>query len=74
MMPFTPYRAHFPPEISTDLQRAFDAAWVIADRKRGVIDEDEAKDIIAMRIVMAAQDGERDPERLKMHALAWFVP
>lgn len=38
-----------------------------------IIDEDVAKDIIARRIVMAAHDSERNPERLKMHELAWFT-
>ena len=75
-MPFTPYRSSFDPETLQVLQKAFDMAWAEAVALPGVkIDEQTTRELIAKRIVAAAQEnGERAPARLKRHALQALRP
>ena len=74
-MPFTPYKSSFDPETLQVLQEAFDMAMAdVLASQAGSIDEQQARDVIAKRIVTAAQEiGERDPERLKAYALEGFA-
>ena len=73
-MPFTPYLSTFDPETLQVLQKAFDMAWAEAVAEPN-IDEQKARDVIAKRIVAAArEDGERNPARLKRHALQALRP
>jgi hypothetical protein len=75
-MPFTPYKSSFDPETLQVLQEAFDMAMAdVLASQAGSIDEQQARDVIAKRIVNAAQErGERDPNRLKVYALQGFAP
>lgn len=73
-MPFEAHRSAFNPEDLKVLQEAFELAWndislvpIISS------DPDAARELLAQRIVAAAKElGERDPERLKRHALKAF--
>jgi hypothetical protein len=73
-MPFRPYQSTFDPETLQVLQDAFDEALAeVLASPNGSVDEQQARDLIAKRIVEAARDqGERDPQRLKQHALKGF--
>ncbi len=53
------------------LTRVFDAAWSDAQGMVGnnPLDAVEMRSTLAMRILAAANDGERDPVRLKLIAL-----
>jgi hypothetical protein len=74
-MPFTPYKSVIDPETLKALQEAFDQALAeVLASPDGSVDEQQARDVIAKRIVEVAQEqGERDPVRLKRHALQGFV-
>jgi hypothetical protein len=73
-MPFTPYRSTFGPETLSALQEAFDMAFTeVLAAPDPDMDEQVTRDLIAQRIVEAAQEhGERDPVRLKDYALQGF--
>jgi hypothetical protein len=75
-MPFTQYQSIFDPETLQILQEAFDMAWSeVATLPSVAIDVQSARDVIAKRIVTAAQEnGELNPSRLKTYALAGFNP
>jgi len=70
-MPFTPYQSSFDLDTLQILQNAFDQAWAEVAASPGVSgDEQAARNRIANRIVTAWRDqGERDPEQLKRHAV-----
>jgi hypothetical protein len=72
-MPFTPYRASLDPYARAAAQDAFDLAWPEI-RATGGYDMQLARYLLAKRIVEAAMEGERDPERLKAYALEGFKP
>jgi hypothetical protein len=73
-MPFAPYKSDFDADTLRVLHEAFDMACLaILDLPEVHMDEQMARDLIAMRIVAAARDkGERDPEQLKRYALQAF--
>ena len=75
-MPFTPYKSSFDPETLQVLQEAFDMAMAdVLALQAGSIDEQQARDVVAKRIVQAAlENSERDPEQLKACALEGFNP
>jgi hypothetical protein len=75
-MPFKPYKSSFDPETLQALQDAFDMALAeVLASPEGSINEQQARDAIATRIVAAAREsGERDPDRLKAYALVNFNP
>ena len=67
-MPMTSFlgRQEFPPETLLSMGKAFDQACTtlgLADRS------DPLTAIVASKIIAAAQDGERDPDRLCAQAL-----
>ncbi|MEX2480208.1 MAG: hypothetical protein WD928_05040 [Gammaproteobacteria bacterium] len=70
-MPFAPYQSSFNSDSLRILQEAFDQAWAeVAASPSVTLDEQAARNMIANRIVHAWRDqGERDPERLKQHAV-----
>lgn len=69
-MPFSQFTASYDPETLGMLTRVFQEAWVEL-RSRGTPNgkENEARELLAARIVQAFNDGERDPTRLKTAAL-----
>jgi hypothetical protein len=71
---FTDHRLSFNPETLLALQEAFDMAWAEAAILPIVsTDAQGARDLIARRIVAAAQkNGEIDPARLRDYALLAF--
>ena len=73
-MPFTAHKSAFSPDELKALQEAFELAWSdIALEPVIANDPDSARELLAQRIVAAAKEhGERDPERLKRHALKAF--
>jgi hypothetical protein len=73
-MPFTAHKSAFSPDELKVLQEAFELAWSdIALEPIISNDPDSARELLAQRIVAAAKThGERDPERLKRHALKAF--
>jgi len=73
-MPFAAHKSAFSPEELQVLQEAFELAWSdIALVPIINSDPDSARELLAQRIVAAAKKhGERDPERLKRHALKAF--
>ena len=73
-MPFTAHKSSFNPEDLELLQEAFELAWSdIALVPIISSDPHSARELLAQRIVAAAKEhGERDPERLKRHALKAF--
>jgi hypothetical protein len=75
-MPFRSYKSSFDPETLQALQDAFNMALAeVLASPEGSVDEQQARDVIAKRIVAAAQEsGEHDPERLKAYALVGFNP
>ena len=73
-MPFIAHKSAFSPDDLKALQEAFELAWSdIALVPIISSDPDAARELLAQRIVAAAKKhGERDPERLKRHALKAF--
>jgi hypothetical protein len=72
-MPFTADKS-LDPETLKIAQEAFDLAWgeITADLDGAATPA--TRDVLAKRIIAAAQEsGERDPARLKAHALAGFA-
>ena len=70
-MPFSRTTNTYDPEAMAVLGRAFSAAWQeIRDAGAIPSDQETARAELARRILAAAADGERDPERLKRLALA----
>lgn len=73
-MPFTAHKSAFSPDDLEALQEAFELAWndiALVPIIRN--DPDSARELLAQRIVAAAKtQSERDPERLKRHALKAF--
>ena len=68
-MPFSD--APYDPETVAILGRVFSAAWhEIKEAGAVPSDQESARADLARRILAAAADGERDPERLKRLALA----
>lgn len=63
--------ASYDPETLDILHRAFDQAWADIQTLFGVrlLDSESLRLDIARRILAAASDGERDPERLKSIAV-----
>jgi hypothetical protein len=61
----------FDPETLRMLTRALDEAWVAVQAALGVrpVDPIQLKERLAVRILHAANQGERDPKRLKLIAL-----
>jgi hypothetical protein len=70
-MPF-PGNTTYDPETLAVLGQAFDAAWHELQSAVLPVDAALAREELAARILFAADQGERDPERLKLHALAAF--
>ena len=68
-MPFS--EEHFDPVTLEILSQAFDAAWteVQAANPKWVGDGSAARTVMAVRIMAAAKDGVRDPERLRRLAI-----
>ena len=73
-MPFTRPRTGFDPATLEALQKAFDLAWPqIADMPIVSSDRDAARELLAQRIIAAAQEGKtQDPQQLKVRALKTF--
>lgn len=73
-MPFTRPRTGFDPATLEALQEAFDLAWPqIADMPIVSSDPDAARELLAQRIIAAAQEGKtQDPQQLKIRALKTF--
>ena len=62
---------HFDPETLNLLSRIFDEAWHIV-QTRVTLQPDDVTALrtkIAIRLIAAARDGERDPDRLRSLAL-----
>jgi hypothetical protein len=61
----------YDPETLALMTKAFDAAWeeVGFALARGDSDPNAIRSLMAIRIMAAVRDGERDPERLKELAL-----
>lgn len=74
LMPFTRPRTGFDPATLEALQEAFDLAWPeIAELPIVSSDPDAARELLAQRIIAAAQEGRtEDPEQLKIRALRTF--
>ena len=72
-MPFTSYNGHLNPETLSVLQAAFDKALAEIIASNPDIDEHDIRDLVAKRIIDATLDeGERDLEQLRRHAVAAF--
>ena len=70
-MPFS--NAHYDPETLAILDQAFNEALEqLMSASNTPPDKQVVRDTLAKRIMVAADDGERDLERLKFHALAAF--
>ena len=70
-MPFSKTTCAYDPEAMAVLGRVFSAAWHEIQEAGAVPpDQEAARAELARRILAAAADGERDPERLKRLALA----
>ena len=68
-MPFTPYKSSLDPKALAAAQEAFDLAWLEIEAVPDGYDMQLTRKLLAKRIVVAALQGERDPERLKAYAL-----
>jgi hypothetical protein len=74
-MPFTTHKNALDPHDLAAAQEAFDAAWAMIEAMQGGYDLQLARNLIAKRIVACiAENGDRDPERLKAYALEGFAP
>lgn len=72
-MPFTAYKPNLSPDTLEAAQQAFDRAWAEILAAQDGYDMQSARDLLAKRIMQAAlEQGERDPARLKAHALEGF--
>jgi hypothetical protein len=70
-MPFS--NGHYDPETLAILDQAFNEALEqLMSASNTPRDKQVVRDTLAKRIMVAADDGERDLERLKFHALAAF--
>lgn len=67
-MPFSKAVSSFDPETLELLRQAFDSAWQEAQAS-GQPDNVLVRELMAARIMIAARNGERDPEALKAAAL-----
>lgn len=65
-----PYKAYDPETLSV-VGRAFDAAWREFQRTRSEPADrlETTRKMMALRVMAAANDGERDPQRLKQLAI-----
>lgn len=74
LMPFSQRRTGFDPATLETLQEAFDLAWPeIAELPIVSSDPEAARELLAQRIIAAAQEGQtNDPEQLKVRALRTF--
>lgn len=71
-MPITSYASVLDPETMRAAQEAYDLAWAEILQVNGN-DLQLARDVLARRIIEGIQSqDERDPERLKVYALAGF--
>jgi hypothetical protein len=70
MSPFRQHRDSFNPETLAVLQSVLDETWTALQNKGSTFDELETRTAIADLIVKFAQQGERDPEKLKALVLA----
>ena len=72
---FTPYKSTLDPEGLDAALKAFELAWAEIATQPDGYDHEQARDLLARRIVEAAlENDERDPERLKSYALKGFDP
>jgi hypothetical protein len=70
MSPFRHYHDSFNPETLAVLQSVLDEVWTAIQNKGNTFDELETRSAIADLIVAFAQQGERDPKKLKALVLA----
>jgi hypothetical protein len=69
-MPFRQYSDSFNPETLVLLEGVLNDTWAALQSKRNTFDELETRTALADLIVKFAQQGERDPRKLKALALA----
>jgi hypothetical protein len=67
---FRHYHDSFNPETLAILQSVLDETWTALQNKGSTFDELETRTAIADLIVKFAQQGERDPQKLKALVLA----
>ena len=67
---FRHYHDSFNPETLAILQSVLDETWTALQNKGSMFDELETRTAIADLIVKFAQQGERDPQKLKALVLA----
>jgi hypothetical protein len=78
-MPLSPYIGPdaFDPEALRTLTTVFEGAWQYLVDKDHIAatpaNAHETRDTLARRIIELAQRGERDPHRLREHALAYLA-
>ena len=70
MAPFRQHSDSFNPETLTLLESVLDETWTAIQNKGNTFDELETRTAIADLIVKFAQQGERDPQKLKALVLA----
>jgi hypothetical protein len=70
MSPFRQHYDSFNPETLGLLQSVLDETWAALQSKRNTFDELETRTALADLIVKFAQQGERDPRKLKALVLA----
>jgi hypothetical protein len=70
MSPFRRHYDSFNPETLAVLQSVLDETWTALQSTGGTFDETETRTAIADLVVKFAQQGERDPHKLKALALA----
>jgi hypothetical protein len=69
-MPISSRASAFNPETLVVLQSAFDQAWsTVLETQPNGLDEHSLRDLLAQRIVRAAENGEHDPAELCRYAL-----
>jgi len=67
---FRHYHDSFNPETLAVLQSVLDETWIALQNKASTFSETETRTAIADLIVKFAQQGERDPQKLKALVLA----
>jgi hypothetical protein len=70
MAPFRQHSDSFNPETLTLLEGVLNETWAALQSSQNTFDELETRTAIADLIVKFAQQGERDPQRLKALVLA----
>jgi hypothetical protein len=70
MAPFRQHSDSFSPETLALLEGVLDETWAALQSNQNTFDELETRTAIADLIVKFAQQGERDPQRLKALVLA----